>query len=245
MRASTSRGGHSPAAGLISADADSAAAALYRTYRPAVVAYLRRHGAPPGEAEDLAQAFFEQLILRHACERAELHGGHVHAFLRVALRRYLAKQHAGSRAAKRGNGLPASVLDFDPIDPLMPTPEQAYERGCALASISQALARMQDEADAAGKHDLFETLAEFLVEPPDADDYQRLAQRLQLRRNTLAVTVYRWRGRLRELVREAGGDATEPACPSFSPGPSTPALRTDPGLPTNGDANPPPTVPVR
>ena len=45
-------------------------------------------------------------------------------------------------------------------------------------------------------------LSGFLLEPPDNEDYPRLAEALGLRVNTLAVAVHRLRQRLRELVRD-------------------------------------------
>jgi RNA polymerase sigma-70 factor (ECF subfamily) len=48
---------------------------------------------------------------------------------------------------------------------------------------------------------MFNHLSEFLTERPDEADYERAAQTLKLRRNTLAVAVHRLRQRLRDLVR--------------------------------------------
>ena len=62
--------------------------------------------------------------------------------------------------------------------------------------------RLREEAEQAGKGELFEQLREFLTERPDEADYARAAAALNLRRNTLAVAVHRMRHRLRELVRQ-------------------------------------------
>jgi RNA polymerase sigma-70 factor (ECF subfamily) len=60
----------------------------------------------------------------------------------------------------------------------------------------------------AGKLELFERLADFLIERPDESEYARAAEDLHLRRNTLAVAVHRLRHRLRELVREELSETT-------------------------------------
>jgi RNA polymerase sigma-70 factor (ECF subfamily) len=61
---------------------------------------------------------------------------------------------------------------------------------------------LRDEAEQAGKLELFRRLSEFLIERPDEAEYARAAEDLHLRRNTLAVAVHRMRHRLRDLVRE-------------------------------------------
>src|SRR3546814_1049891 len=49
---------------------------------------------------------------------------------------------------------------------------------------------------------MFEALREYLLESPEPHEYDALAQRLQLRRNTLAVAIHRLRTRLREVVQD-------------------------------------------
>src|SRR3546814_18409598 len=43
---------------------------------------------------------------------------------------------------------------------------------------------------------------DYLRESPEPHEYDALAQRLQLRRNTLAVAIHRLRTRLREVVQD-------------------------------------------
>jgi len=54
----------------------------------------------------------------------------------------------------------------------------------------------------AGRGALFDHLRDFLAEQPDEADYTRVAAALNMRRNTVAVSVHRLRQRLRTLVRE-------------------------------------------
>src|SRR3546814_15762544 len=49
---------------------------------------------------------------------------------------------------------------------------------------------------------MFEALREYLLESPEPHEYDALAQRLQLRRNTLAVAIHRLRTRPREVVQD-------------------------------------------
>jgi len=80
------------------------------------------------------------------------------------------------------------------------SPESSFDREWAQAVLHAAMRRLRSEAKAAGKANLFDNLSEFLIEPPDEADYQRVAEALNMRRNTLAVAVHRMRQRLRELV---------------------------------------------
>ena len=69
-----------------------------------------------------------------------------------------------------------------------------------MTVLAHAFARLREEAGHAGKLELFEALREFMLERPDEADYARTAQRLGLRRNTLAVAVHRMRHCLRALI---------------------------------------------
>lgn len=187
---------------------------LCRVYRPPVLAFVRRHGPADGEAEDLTQAFFEQLLRLRTHAAADPTRGRFRVFLLVALKRFLSNQSAFAQAAKRGGGSMTFSLDDDeraalPADPA--TPEGAFERAWATVVVQQAARRLQLEASAAGKLELFEALRPFLLESPDPDDYARIAERLAMRRNTLAVAIHRLRQRLRELVREELADTVSAA----------------------------------
>ncbi|WP_052630866.1 RNA polymerase sigma factor [Pseudoxanthomonas suwonensis] len=188
-----------------SADGREALDTLCRIYRSPVTAYLRAHGYSPSDAEDMTQAFFEQLLLRRMHAAADPERGRFRAFLLTALKRFLVNQHEREQACKRGGGLRMVALEPEPepdlADGRTPSPEEAFERDYALTVIARALARLRDEAVHAGKADLFDQVSAFLLEPPDASEYTALAEKLDLRRNTLAVAIHRLRNRLRDMVR--------------------------------------------
>jgi RNA polymerase sigma-70 factor (ECF subfamily) len=193
-------------AGNAGADARRALDTLCRTYRPPVLAYIRSRGRSPELAEDLTQAFFADFIERASHADANPDRGRFRNFLLVALKRFLINADAQERAQKRGGGVAAEQLleNSRSVAEAMidaQTPERAFERSWALAVLDCAMHRLREEAHTAGKGELFEQLREFLAESPDEADYDRAAQALNLRRNTLAVAVHRMRHRLRELVR--------------------------------------------
>ena len=183
------------------ADARQALEALCRTYRTPVLAYVRSRGYPADAAEDLTQAFFARFLERAWHSSADPGRGRFRSFLLTALKRFLIDADTEAAALKRGGAFRFETLDDDmAVD--CDTPESEFERAWARAVLDAAFVRLRREAEAADKLVLFERLSEFLVEPPDESDYQRVALELNLRRNTLAVAVHRLRRRLREIVRE-------------------------------------------
>ncbi len=177
---------------------------LCRTYRPPVLAFVRRRGYAADAAEDLTQAFFTRFLERAWHSSADPERGRFRSFLLTALKRFLIDADAEAAALKRGGGLRFEMLedDFAGAEHASDTPDIAFQREWARAVLKSAFARLRAEADQAGKGALFERLSEFLIERPDEADYARAADDLQMRRNTLAVAVHRLRHRLRDLVRE-------------------------------------------
>jgi RNA polymerase sigma factor (sigma-70 family) len=192
-----------------SGHARTALEALCRTYRPPVLAYIRRRGYSAATAEDLAQTFFTHFVEHAYHADADPARGRFRAFLLTALKRFLIDADYEANAAKRGGGyqfrsFEQSTNNGNTLENLADTetPERAFERSWAVTLLEAAMTRLREEARSAGKSKLFEQLSEFLTERPDEDDYARVAESLNLRRNTLAVAVHRLRHRLRELIRE-------------------------------------------
>jgi RNA polymerase sigma-70 factor (ECF subfamily) len=186
-------------------DAHSALNDLCRTYRPPVLAYIRRRGYGADAAEDLTQAFFTHFVASASHESADPARGRFRAFLLTALKRFLINADAEARTLKRGGAVSFAVLteSSQPQNALADTatPESEFERLWALAVFETAIRRLRQEAEEAGKLPMFEALHSFLTESPKDADYARAAAALNLRRNTVAVAVHRLRHRLRELVR--------------------------------------------
>ena len=185
---------------------------LCRNYRPPVLAYIRGHNFDDESAEDLTQAFFEHFIARSVHLSADPERGRFRALLLTTLKRFLIDEGDRAHAVKRGGRAQIRSLDTTSSDDTAnavtdrQTPERAFQRAWVHALIQTALRRLRQEAKEAGKLEMFDALSEFLAERPDEADYTRVAQKLGLRRNTLAVAVHRLRNRLRELVREQLAD---------------------------------------
>jgi RNA polymerase sigma factor (sigma-70 family) len=189
--------------------AHAALEALCRSYRPPVLAYVRSRGYAADVAEDLAQGFFERFLDHAWHATAERERGRFRAYLLTMLKRYLSSSEIEARAQKRGGGVRVESLEeVHAASTDDETPEHTFERVWAITVLTRALARLREEAAAAGKRELFDALREFLVERPDEADYARAAEQLHLRRNTLAVAVHRLRARLRELIEDELAETT-------------------------------------
>ena len=96
------------------ADSDDGRAALETlccAYRSPVAAYLRARGHPPSDADDMTQAFFEQLLRRRMHAMADPARGRFRGFLLASLRNFLSSQREHERAGKRGGGQAALALE--------------------------------------------------------------------------------------------------------------------------------------
>lgn len=183
--------------------------ALCCAYRTPVLAYLRQMVNRDEDAEELTQAFFTYFLEQRVHDTADPARGRFRHYLRGAVRHFVSTQRRDARALKRGGNsqrLDDSVLDQLPSDAPDSDPESEFDRQWALTLIARALTRLESEADAAGKAEWFVALRDFIVEQPDEADYQRMAEKLGMRRNTLAVAVHRLRQRLSELVDEEMND---------------------------------------
>jgi len=182
--------------------ARSALEYLCGAYRRPVLAFVRRTTPSRAEAEDLTQSFFTSLIERRIDARADPLRGRFRSLLLASLRNFLSNAESARRAEIRGGGAShASLEEGLQVDADGEDPEDAFMRHWALTVLQRALSTLHSEAELAGKLELFEALRGFLVEAPEREDYERLAERFGMRSNTLAVAVHRLRHRLRDRVR--------------------------------------------
>ncbi len=183
------------------AHAGQALQELCRAYRPPVLAYVRRSGYSPVDAEDLTQEYFVQFLQRGWYVHADPLKGRFRSLLLTTVRRFLVDRQAHAHAIKRGGGRhpdaidPAGLCDHDE------SPERAFTRVWMQTVVQRAVARLHREWAGAGKGGRFEQLAPLMLERGDGVELRRLAAITGLRCNTLAAQVSRLRNRLRQLVR--------------------------------------------
>ncbi len=182
-------------------DGRAALESLCRAYRAPVFAYLRHRVGNFDDAQDLTQAFFAHFLEHRLQDVADPARGRFRSFLLVCVSNFLAAHLANVGALKRGGQ--ATFVDAAVIEQLpgSESPDQAFDREFALTVIERAMARLAEQARRAGREHLHEALQPFLTEDPARDEYQQVADRLNMRPNTLAVAIYRLRRRLSEKVR--------------------------------------------
>jgi RNA polymerase sigma-70 factor (ECF subfamily) len=187
-------------------DARAALESLCRTYRPPVLAYICGRGYPNDIAEDLTQSFFARFLELGHYAQPDPSRGRFRAYLLTSIKHFLINAEVESHRVKRGGRVQFESIDAHAADAVLPAdandPERAFEQAWALAVLEAALRRLRKETQLAGRGELFDHLRDFLAEQPDEEDYARVAAALNMRRNTVAVSVHRLRHRLRTLVRE-------------------------------------------
>ena len=183
---------------------------LYRAYRSPVLAYVRRSGRGGPEAEDLVQEFFTRLLERRWDIRADPARGRFRTYMLTALQRFLLDAGDATRARKRGGDQRRDDVD-EAVASLAASdsPERAFERAWAITVIERAFAQLREEALAAGRVQLFEALAPYIVESAEASEYAVVGAQMGMRANTVAVAVHRLRQRLRALVRRELADQAD------------------------------------
>jgi RNA polymerase sigma-70 factor (ECF subfamily) len=193
-------------------NARDALAALCRTYRPPVLAYVRARVAEP-DAEDITQAFFAHILERRLPARADRERGRFRSYLLTSLKHFIVAERERANALRRGGGI-AAVGDsaIEHVADADVGPEQAFEREWARTVLRDAIRQLELETERAGRGELFARLRQYLVDDPAEGEYDEIARALGTRRNTVAVAVHRMRARLQELVREIVADtADDPA----------------------------------
>jgi RNA polymerase sigma-70 factor (ECF subfamily) len=179
-----------------------------RAYWYPVYAFIRRHGKSPDDAQDLTQSFFAKLLRREWLTGIEKRDSRFSTWLLTRVKTHLLNEHRDATAQKRGgHSVPvpielAQAENWFGAEPTgTETPERDFERRWALAVLDAALAQMQKNCCEVGKSALFDHLSPFLSREPELGEYATLSKTLQMRENTLAVTVHRLRQQYRDAVR--------------------------------------------
>jgi DNA-directed RNA polymerase specialized sigma24 family protein len=192
-----------------SPDSRRALALLCETYWYPLYAYVRRRVADVNDAHDLTQAFFAELLAKNYIGSASAERGRFRAFLLTSLKHFLSKQWDKAKAQKRGGGKAPIPLDFESADSHYRrepaaglTPEQIYDREWAVALLARIIARLEQEARTAGKHEQFEALKAFLIGEHSGATYASVAGELATTEAAVKMAAHRLRRRYRELLRE-------------------------------------------
>jgi RNA polymerase sigma factor (sigma-70 family) len=189
-------------------EAGSALNALCELYWYPVYAFIRRQGHDAAEAEDLTQAFYTRLIEKAYLSQVDRNRGKFRSFLLASVKHFLSNERDRTLAQKRGGGAKHVPLDLSDAEERYVgdqagglSPEENFEKRCALSLLDTALQRLREEYEERGDLEHFESLAPLLT--GDAEDlYEKVANDMGMSRGALRVALHRMRGRFRGILRE-------------------------------------------
>lgn len=187
--------------------AEEALERFCRSYRPAVLDFIRWTGVPAQDAEEVAQEFFLRLLASRAWRRAEPTQGRFRSFLLGALKHHIADLRRRGSAGKRGGGqLPVSLdelmesgMEFVPGIP--DDAADQFDRDWAVRIVENALGAVALEARDSGRAAAFERLVPFLPVATDPPSYEALAESLGMSVPAAKSEVHRLRARFRNALR--------------------------------------------
>ena len=204
----------------VSPESQAALSALCEAYWAPVYAYVCRTGRSEDVARDLTQAFFTRVLEKRDFRNARSDLGRFRSFLLTAVRYFLANQVDYERSLKRGGGqihLPLEPVAGGPCQAPADrssgeTPETIYEQRWAQTVLDQAMAKLAQESERAGRGRLFEGLRPFLTGDAEAS-YASCAQELGMTEGAVRVALHRLRGQfgrhLRQTLAETVSDPGE------------------------------------
>lgn len=192
--------------------------ALARGYLGPIRAYLRAAlRRSEHDADDLAQDFFAWMLESGFLGKADPSRGRFRAFLKVALKNYVADADRRARALVRGGGRRAATLNGaaagteddgapEPIDADAVPPEEALDRAWRAALVNDALAALETELTDGGREVVFRVFRDYLLEPGTDASHASVADRHGITRvdvqNHLQRARTKFQSHLRRLVLE-------------------------------------------
>jgi DNA-directed RNA polymerase specialized sigma24 family protein len=177
---------------------------LCQLYLPAVRQFLIQKGIPAHEAEELLQSFFTKKFL-HAQFLANVGpgAGRFRTFIKECLRRFLASEHA------RGVTWAEALSFDDSTSGLVETcpangvsPDLLMDRLWAVQVLTTARARLEAEAQSAGRERFCQAIMLILDEDSKAPSHAQVAAQLGMTENAVAVGAHRFRERLRWFIQD-------------------------------------------
>lgn len=187
--------------------ADKALNDLCRLYERPIMVFILRKGFPPDQAEDLKQAFFEQLLTKNAFANASGLTIKLRAFLITKLQSFLIDQHRHGIAAKRGGGKVARMADLSETQAMLAeptddrTPIVAFQRQWMETLAANAMKQLQNDYSQRGLESLFKALAPFITGGGE-HTLAELATMLGRPEGTLKSDISRLRSKCQNLIRE-------------------------------------------
>jgi RNA polymerase sigma factor (sigma-70 family) len=168
-------------AGTLPSDALDQIVALY--WKP-VYKYIRFKWRKDNEAaKDLTQSFFASALERDFFQQFDPAKASFRTYLRMALDRFAANEHAAANRQKRGGAVSFDALDFDGVGTDAraladtDTPETIFQREWQRQLFALAVDDLRAHCEQSGKQLQFQLFAEYDLADAERPGYASLAQR--------------------------------------------------------------------
>jgi RNA polymerase sigma factor (sigma-70 family) len=152
------------------------------------------------DAKDLTQAFFTSALQRDFFARFDPAQASFRTYLRMAVERFAANQHAAAHRLKRGGD-----VRFEPIEEhaaATPSPEEIFEREWQRQLFALALEDLRAQCEASGKQLHFRIFEAYDLAGGDRPSYAELAARHGTAETSVTNHLAWARRTLRQLVTE-------------------------------------------
>lgn len=179
---------------------------LCRDYWEPLYVFVRGLGRSHEDAQDLTQAFFQQMIHdgKHAAIQRDR--GRFRTWLLTSLKHFMISEHRRDTAQKRGGGTTPVPLDDAFVDPALAShdsPDLAYERKWAHTVLARAMQHLGQDCAGRGQADRYRVLQPLIMSGSEYGEgvQQAHADELGIPLPTARVALTRLRQRYRELLR--------------------------------------------
>lgn len=179
-------------------------AELCTLYREPLLAFAQRsRRISAADAEDLVHDFFAQLAASCSLHPGGPKQGLFRSYLLGAFKHHLSNDTRRKQAAKRGGGAKLRSLEGDDLHARVEgpdvEPELAYDRAWALATLMQAMTRVEQSYVKDGRGAMFFALKRLL--DGDEESQRQVARDSAVSEAALRVALHRFRRRLSREVR--------------------------------------------
>jgi RNA polymerase sigma-70 factor (ECF subfamily) len=150
------------------------------------------------DAKDLTQSFFAAALERDFLERFDPAKSSFRTYLRMAVARFAASQHAAANRLKRGGD-----VAFEPVEDQMAStesPEQVFEREWQRQLFSLALDDLRGHCEECGKQLHFRIFEAYDLAPGERPSYAALAAHHEIAETAVTNHLAWARRTLRALV---------------------------------------------
>jgi RNA polymerase sigma factor (sigma-70 family) len=170
-------------------------------YWKPVYRFIRlKFGRDNEDAKDLTQSFFASALEREFLAHFDPAKASFRTYLRMAVERFAANQHAADTRQKRGGGVQFEPMEDQPIS--TESPEEAFDREWRRQLFALALDDLRARAESSGKQVQFHVFEAYDLAESDRPSYGELARQFAIPETSVTNYLAWARRMLRTLVTE-------------------------------------------